>query len=132
MQTTEGQVPVYISSSRSRSRSHITTDGQSASSSWCLAPLGAGDQMLSYIATDGLSASSSWCRARVGPHRKRLFRHCVSSRCRGNDLSTEKIHSNGCCIAAWLHRRSLAMGPQHNIHKLSTYTTFGAQEKPSR
>jgi hypothetical protein len=29
-----------------RSRSHITTDGQSASSSWCLAPFGAGDQML--------------------------------------------------------------------------------------
>jgi hypothetical protein len=29
-----------------RSRSHITTDSQSASSSRCLAPLGAGDQML--------------------------------------------------------------------------------------
>jgi hypothetical protein len=29
-----------------RSRSHITTGGQSASSSWCPAPLGAGDQML--------------------------------------------------------------------------------------
>jgi hypothetical protein len=28
------------------SRSHITTDGQSASSSWCLAPFRAGDQML--------------------------------------------------------------------------------------
>jgi hypothetical protein len=30
----------------SRSRRHITTDGQSASSSWCLAPFGASDQML--------------------------------------------------------------------------------------
>jgi hypothetical protein len=30
----------------SRSRSHITTDGQSVSSSWCLAPFEAGDQML--------------------------------------------------------------------------------------
>jgi hypothetical protein len=29
-----------------RSRSHITTDGQSTSSSWCLTPLGADDQML--------------------------------------------------------------------------------------
>jgi hypothetical protein len=29
-----------------RSRSHITTDGQSASSSWCLDPFGAGDHML--------------------------------------------------------------------------------------
>jgi hypothetical protein len=28
------------------SRSHITTDSQSASSSWCLAPFGASDQML--------------------------------------------------------------------------------------
>jgi hypothetical protein len=28
------------------SRSHITTDGQSARSSWCLAPFGVGDQML--------------------------------------------------------------------------------------
>jgi hypothetical protein len=27
-------------------RSHITTEGQSVSSSWCLAPFGAGDQML--------------------------------------------------------------------------------------
>jgi hypothetical protein len=31
------------------SRSHITTDGQSASSSWCLEPFGAGDQMLQII-----------------------------------------------------------------------------------
>jgi hypothetical protein len=31
----------------SPSPSHITTDGQSASSSWCLAPFGASDQMLS-------------------------------------------------------------------------------------
>jgi hypothetical protein len=29
-----------------RSRSHITTDSQSASSSRCLVPFGAGDQML--------------------------------------------------------------------------------------
>jgi hypothetical protein len=27
-------------------RGHITADGQSATSSWCLAPFGAGDQML--------------------------------------------------------------------------------------
>jgi hypothetical protein len=31
---------------RSQSWSHITTDGQSASSSWCSAPFGASDQML--------------------------------------------------------------------------------------
>jgi hypothetical protein len=31
---------------KNRSRSHITTDHQSASSSWCLTPFGAGDQML--------------------------------------------------------------------------------------
>jgi hypothetical protein len=30
----------------SQSQSHITTDGQSASSSWCLAPFGSGLQML--------------------------------------------------------------------------------------
>jgi hypothetical protein len=37
---------IVCSLSPSRSRSHITTEGQSASSSWCLVPLGAGDQML--------------------------------------------------------------------------------------
>jgi hypothetical protein len=31
---------------RSRSRSHITTDSQSAISSWCLVPFGAIDQMV--------------------------------------------------------------------------------------
>jgi hypothetical protein len=31
---------------RARSRSHITTDGQSVSLSWCLAPFGEGEQML--------------------------------------------------------------------------------------
>jgi hypothetical protein len=38
-------VAVYYEN-HSRSRSHITTDGQSASSSWCLAPFGASDEML--------------------------------------------------------------------------------------
>jgi hypothetical protein len=87
-----------------RSRSHITTDGQSASSSWCLAPLGAGDNYFlyfscrapslvrgrvcilqcndassisNYIATDGLLASSSWCHQIVIS----LF-NSLSSRCR--------------------------------------------------
>jgi hypothetical protein len=29
-----------------KKKKNITTDGQSASSSWCFAPFGAGDQML--------------------------------------------------------------------------------------
>jgi hypothetical protein len=36
----------YWTTHAHRSRSHIMTDGQSASSSWCLALFGAGDQML--------------------------------------------------------------------------------------
>jgi hypothetical protein len=44
-----------------RSRSHITTDGQSVSSSWCLAPSGAGEQMLHLFEWQLLSLFS--CRA---------------------------------------------------------------------
>jgi hypothetical protein len=62
-----------------RSRSHITTDGQSASSSWCLAPFGESDCLSSIncnfncgsrrsrsrITTDSQSASLSWCQAPI-------------------------------------------------------------------
>jgi hypothetical protein len=95
--------PINFSMPEPIFRSHITTDGQSASSSWHLAPFGASDQMLhlfewqllslflmtrgrvrnlqcndassisSCIVTDGLSASSSWCRASNRAHNQILI-----------------------------------------------------------
>jgi hypothetical protein len=42
-------------SSSSSSSSYIATDGQSASSSWCLAPFGANDQILIFFVSQLLA-----------------------------------------------------------------------------
>jgi hypothetical protein len=59
-------VTIFLQQRRCRSRSlnrrHFTTDGQSASSSWCRAPFGASDQMLHLFQWQLLSFFFS-CRA---------------------------------------------------------------------
>jgi hypothetical protein len=46
--STQERVCIWPESPSSSSSSYIVTDSQSASSSWCLAPFGAGDQMLHF------------------------------------------------------------------------------------
>jgi hypothetical protein len=61
--------------------------------------------------TPPLNWTTSPCYiARHGPHSKRHFHYCVFSRCRGNNVSTKLLPSNGCYTVACLHSSYLVMG----------------------
>jgi hypothetical protein len=61
-----------------------------------------------------------------GPHRKRILHYCVLSRCRGNKLSTDLLHSNGRCTVAYLHSCYMAVGLHVTVRTSGRYfkTTF--------